>query len=82
MTSDLTPSAAPTNIIELRAKNPEPTHPDRDPIIQPALLSSLRRLTRCVVGGSRRARVHSAALQYQAHCQVLLHTLAGVSGGH
>jgi hypothetical protein len=25
MTSDLTPSAAPTNINELRAKNPEPT---------------------------------------------------------
>jgi hypothetical protein len=38
MTSDLTPSAAPTNINELRAKNPEPTHPDRDPTIQPASL--------------------------------------------
>jgi hypothetical protein len=31
MTSDLTPSAAPTNMNELRAKNSEPTHPDRDP---------------------------------------------------
>jgi len=38
MTSDLTPSAAPTNINELRAKNPEPTHPNRDPITQPASL--------------------------------------------
>ena len=36
MTSDLTPSAAPTNINELRAKNPEPTHPNRDPITQQA----------------------------------------------
>jgi hypothetical protein len=36
MTSDLTPSAAPTNINELRAKNPEPTHPTRDPTTQPA----------------------------------------------
>jgi hypothetical protein len=32
MTSHLTPSAAPTNINELRAKTPEPTHPDRDPV--------------------------------------------------
>ena len=38
MTSDLTPSAAPTNINELRAKNPEPTHPNRDPIKQPVSL--------------------------------------------
>ena len=38
MTSDLTPSAAPTNINELRAKNPDPTNPDRDPITQPASL--------------------------------------------
>jgi hypothetical protein len=38
MTSDMTPSAAPTNINELRAKNPEPTHPDRDPTTQPASL--------------------------------------------
>jgi hypothetical protein len=38
MTSDLTPSAAPTNINELRAKNPEPTHPARDPTTQPAPL--------------------------------------------
>jgi hypothetical protein len=38
MTSDLTPSAAPTNINELRAKNPEPTHPNRDPVTQPASL--------------------------------------------
>jgi hypothetical protein len=38
MTSDLTPSAAPTIINELRAKNPEPTHPNRDPITQPASL--------------------------------------------
>jgi hypothetical protein len=38
MTSDLTPSAAPTNINELRAKNPEPTHPNRDPITQQASL--------------------------------------------
>jgi hypothetical protein len=38
MTSDLTPSAASTNINELRAKNPEPTHPDRDPTTQPASL--------------------------------------------
>jgi hypothetical protein len=38
MTSDLTLSAAPTNINELRAKNPEPTHPDRDPTTQPASL--------------------------------------------
>jgi hypothetical protein len=38
MTSDLTPSAAPTNINELRAKNPEPTQPDRDPTTQPASL--------------------------------------------
>ena len=38
MTSDLTPSAAPTNINELRAKNPEPTHPHRDPVTQPASL--------------------------------------------
>jgi hypothetical protein len=38
MTSDLTPSAAPTNINELRAKNPEPTHPARDPTTQPASL--------------------------------------------
>jgi hypothetical protein len=30
MTSDLTPSAAPTNINEMCAKNPEPTHPARD----------------------------------------------------
>ena len=36
MTSDLTPSAAPTNINELPAKNPEPTHPNRDPITQQA----------------------------------------------
>ena len=35
MTSHITPSAAPTSINELRAKNPEP-HPDRDPIIHPA----------------------------------------------
>jgi hypothetical protein len=32
------PSAAPTNINELRAMNPEPTHPDRDPSTQPASL--------------------------------------------
>jgi hypothetical protein len=32
----MTPSAAPTNINELRAKNPEPTHPARDPTTQPA----------------------------------------------
>jgi hypothetical protein len=38
ITSDLTPSAAPTNINELRAKNPEPTHPARDPTTQPASL--------------------------------------------
>jgi hypothetical protein len=38
MTSDLPPSAAPTNINELRAKNPDPTHPGRDPTTQPALL--------------------------------------------
>ena len=38
MTSDLTPSAAPININELRAMNPEPTHPDRDPTTQPASL--------------------------------------------
>jgi hypothetical protein len=38
MTSDMTPSAAPTNINELRAKNPEPTHPARDPTTQPAPL--------------------------------------------
>jgi hypothetical protein len=38
MTSDLTPSAAPNNIDELRAKNLEPTHPTRDPITQPASL--------------------------------------------
>ena len=38
MTLDLTPSAAPTNINELRAKNPEPTHPHRDPVTQPASL--------------------------------------------
>ena len=38
MTSDLTPSAAPTNINELRAKNPEPTHPARNPTTQPASL--------------------------------------------
>jgi hypothetical protein len=38
MTSDMTPSAAPTNINELRAKNPEPTHPARDPTPQPAPL--------------------------------------------
>jgi hypothetical protein len=38
MTSDLTPSSAPTNINELRAKNPEPTHPDRDLTTQPASL--------------------------------------------
>ena len=38
MTSDLTPSAAPTNINEFRAKNPEPTHPNRDPITPPASL--------------------------------------------
>ena len=38
MTSDLTPSAAPNNIDDLRAKNPEPTHPTRDPITQPASL--------------------------------------------
>jgi hypothetical protein len=36
MTSELTPSAAPTNINELRAKNPEPAHPSRDPTTQPA----------------------------------------------
>ena len=30
MTSDLTPSAAPNNIDELWAKNPEPTHPTRE----------------------------------------------------
>jgi hypothetical protein len=36
MTLELTPSAAPTNINELRAKNPEPTHPIRDPTTQPA----------------------------------------------
>ena len=34
----MTPSAAPTNINELRAKNPEPTHPARDPTTQPAPL--------------------------------------------
>jgi hypothetical protein len=28
----------PTNFNELRAKNPEPTHPNRDPITQPASL--------------------------------------------
>ena len=38
MTSDLSPSAAPTNINELRAKNPEPTHAHRDPVTQPASL--------------------------------------------
>ena len=37
-TSDLTPSAAPNNIDELRAKNPEPTHPTWDPTTQPASL--------------------------------------------
>jgi hypothetical protein len=36
VTSDLPPSAAPNNINELRAKNPEPTHPNRDPTTQPA----------------------------------------------
>ena len=43
MTSDLTPSAAPTNIYELRVKNPEPTHPDRDPITHPASLVWLQK---------------------------------------
>jgi hypothetical protein len=38
MSSELTPSAAPTNINELRAKNPDPTHPSRDPHTQPASL--------------------------------------------
>jgi len=38
MTSDLTPPAAPTNFNELRAKNPERTHPDRDPITHLASL--------------------------------------------
>jgi hypothetical protein len=38
MTSDLTPSAAPTNINELRGKNPGPTHSNRDPTTQPASL--------------------------------------------
>ena len=38
MPSDLTPSAAPTNMNELRANNPEPTHPARDPTTQPASL--------------------------------------------
>jgi hypothetical protein len=38
MTSELTPSAAPTNINELRAKNPDPTHTNRDPTTQPASL--------------------------------------------
>ena len=37
---------------------------------------------RCVGGRGRQSRVHSATLQYQAHCQVLPHTLAGVSSGH
>jgi hypothetical protein len=36
MTSDLTPSAAPTNINDLRAKNLEPTHPDWHSITRPA----------------------------------------------
>ena len=38
MTSDLTPSATQTIINELRAKNPERTHPDRDPTTHSALL--------------------------------------------
>ena len=38
MTLELTPSAVPTNINELRAKNPEPTHPIRDPTTQPVSL--------------------------------------------
>ena len=37
MNSDLTPSDAPTIINELRAKNPERTHPDRDSATHPAL---------------------------------------------
>jgi hypothetical protein len=38
MTSELTPSAAPTNVNKLRAKNPEPTLPSRDPTTQPVSL--------------------------------------------
>ena len=38
MTSELTPSAAPTNINELRSKNPDPTHPSWDPTTQPGSL--------------------------------------------
>ena len=38
MTSELTLSTAPTNINELRDKNPEPTHPSRDPTTQPVSL--------------------------------------------
>ena len=38
ITSDLTPSAAPDNINKLREKNPEPIHPDGDPITHPASL--------------------------------------------
>ena len=37
---------------------------------------------RCVVGGRRRTGEHSAALQYQAHCQVLPHTLPCHGCGH
>jgi hypothetical protein len=64
MTSDMTPSAAPTNINELRATGPT------------NLATKSRH--RYVVGGRRRARVHSEALQCQAHCQVFQDTLAGV----
>jgi hypothetical protein len=38
MTSELTPSAASININELSAKNPDPTHPSKDPNTQPASL--------------------------------------------
>jgi hypothetical protein len=38
MTSELTPSAAPTSINEMRAKNPDPTHPNRDPTTKQASL--------------------------------------------
>jgi hypothetical protein len=82
MTSDLTPSAAPTNINELRAKNPEPTHPDRDPTIEPASLIWPQKADTGAWREEEDRQEHSAALQYQAHCPVLPHTLAGVRCGH
>jgi hypothetical protein len=81
MTSELTPSAAPTNINELRTKNPEPTHPSRNPTTQPAsLIWPLKGDTRAWWEEEEGQEYIQQHFSLAAHCQVLQDPLPGVRG--